>query len=50
LTQNKADVEVAFCIGSTTAGEARKHFKTVVEAKLPSMESVLDSVNTYFSN
>jgi len=50
LTENKAGDEVAFCIGNTTAEAARNHFKTVVEAKLPSMESVLDSVNTYFSN
>jgi len=50
LTANKVDTEVAFCIGNTTAEMARKHFQTVIEAKLPSVESVLESVNTYFSN
>ncbi len=49
LTQNKAGDEVAFCIGSTTAAEAKNHFKNVVEAKTPSTESVLTAVNNYFS-
>ena len=49
LTQNKAGDEVAFCIGSTTATEAKNHFKNVVEAKTPSTESVLAAVNNYFS-
>jgi uroporphyrinogen-III synthase len=48
LSKNNIDQEVAFCIGGTTAKEAQKHFKTVVEAKLPSVESVLNSVNAYF--
>jgi uroporphyrinogen-III synthase len=48
LSKNSPDQEVAFCIGGTTAKEAQKHFKTVVEAKLPSVESVLNSVNAYF--
>ena len=48
LSKNSVDQEVAFCIGGTTAKEAQKHFKTVVEAKLPSVESVLNSVNAYF--
>ena len=48
LSKNSIDQEVAFCIGGTTAKEAQKHFKTVVEAKLPSVESVLNSVNAYF--
>ncbi len=49
LSKNTAKEEVAFCIGKTTSTEAKKHFKTVVEAKLPSVESVLNSVNAYFS-
>ena len=48
LSKNSVDQEVAFCIGGTTAKEAQKHFKTVIEAKLPSVESVLNSVNAYF--
>ena len=49
LSENAIGEEVAFCIGNTTANEAKKHFKTVIEAKLPSVESVLNSVNAYFS-
>ncbi len=49
LSKNDSTDEVAFCIGNTTSTEAKKHFKTVVEAKLPSVESVLNSVNAYFS-
>ena len=49
LSKNDGTEEVAFCIGNTTSIEAKKHFKTVVEAKLPSVESVLNSVNAYFS-
>jgi len=49
LSKNDSTEAVAFCIGNTTSTEAKKHFKTVVEAKLPSVESVLNSVNAYFS-
>ncbi|MDV7187124.1 hydroxymethylbilane synthase [Lutibacter sp. TH_r2] len=48
LLENKvAENEVAFCIGDTTATEAKKHFKTVKVAKLATVESVLKSVNEY---
>jgi hydroxymethylbilane synthase len=40
---------VAFCIGETTALEARKHFEKVEVAHLPSVDSALELVNTYFS-
>ncbi|WP_233862270.1 hydroxymethylbilane synthase [Tenacibaculum piscium] len=43
-TQNK----IAFCIGESTAKEARKHFENVQVAKLPSVESVLELVNAHF--
>lgn len=48
LQKNEVKSEVAFCIGSTTSNEAKKHFDKVVEAKLPSVESVLESVNSHF--
>ena len=41
--------KVAFCIGETTAVKARKYFENVQVASLPSVDSVLESVNTYFS-
>jgi hydroxymethylbilane synthase len=49
LQENTAD-KVAFCIGETTAKEARKYFKNVEVANLPSVDSILDLVNMYFSN
>ncbi len=44
LINNKPD-KVAYCIGETTATEARKHFKEVKVAKIPDVESVIDLVN-----
>ena len=48
LKENKPGDEVAFCIGGTTAAAAEKIFGTVVEAKSPSVEAVIQSVNHYF--
>jgi len=48
LEQNSAKSETVFCIGETTATEARKHFKNIIVAKLPTAESVLKDVNNYF--
>ena len=48
LEENNTD-KVAFCIGETTAKEARKHFDNVQVANLPSVESVLELINTHFS-
>ncbi|WP_276168517.1 hydroxymethylbilane synthase [Zobellia alginiliquefaciens] len=43
--------KVAYCIGETTAAEAKKHFATVHTAKIPTVESVIDLVNqTYRKN
>ncbi|SDM13317.1 hydroxymethylbilane synthase [Kriegella aquimaris] len=44
LLQNNAD-KIAYCIGETTAAEARKHFKDVRVARIPTAESVIDLVN-----
>ena len=41
--------KIAFCIGETTAVQARKYFETVQVANLPSVENLLESLNTYFS-
>jgi hydroxymethylbilane synthase len=49
LEQNTTD-KVAFCIGETTALEARKHFDKVEVANMPDVESVLELVNMYYSN
>ena len=47
IQKNEAN-KVAFCIGESTAKEARKHFKNVQVAKMPSVESVLELVNKHF--
>lgn len=44
LLKNTPD-KIAYCIGETTAAEARKHFKDVHVAKIPTAESVVDLVN-----
>ncbi|MDO6489927.1 MAG: hydroxymethylbilane synthase [Cellulophaga sp.] len=48
LKENKANA-IAFCIGDTTAAEAKKHFSDVRVAKLPTVESVIDLVNEHYS-
>ena len=48
LQENSKD-KIAFCLGETTAKEARKHFKNVQVANLPSVDSVLELVNSYYS-
>ena len=47
MKENKAD-KIAFCIGDTTAKEASKYFTEVQVAKLPTVESVIELVNTHF--
>ena len=44
LKQNKAN-GIAFCIGETTATEAKKYFEDVRVAKAPLIESVVELVN-----
>jgi len=48
--QENSTAKIAFCIGETTAKEARKHFDKVEVANLPSAESLLELVNKYYSH
>ena len=48
LQKNNPDA-IAFCIGETTANEARKHFKDVRVAKVPTVESVIELVNKHYA-
>ena len=48
LEENNPD-RVAFCIGETTAVEARKYFEKVEVANMPSVDSLLELVNLYYS-
>ncbi|GGZ75736.1 hydroxymethylbilane synthase [Algibacter mikhailovii] len=47
VKNNTIDV-IAFCIGETTAKEAKKHFKDVRIAKVPTVESVIELVNEHY--
>ena len=47
LLDNSAD-KIAFCIGDTTANEAKKYFEDVRIAKVPTVESVIDLVNEHY--
>lgn len=46
MMENIAGKRVAYCIGETTAKEARKYFKTVHVADMPSVDSVIKLVKT----
>lgn len=41
VSKNKLDKSIAFCIGSTTASEAKKHTSNIVIANKPSIENVI---------
>jgi hydroxymethylbilane synthase len=45
--ENNAEV-IAFCIGETTAQEAKQHFKDIRIAKVPTVESVIELVNEHY--
>ena len=47
LQQNEAK-GIAFCIGDTTATEAKKYFEEVRVAKVPLVESVVELVNEFY--
>lgn len=47
LIKNDASA-IAFCIGETTATEAKKRFKDVRVAKVPTVESVIELVNEHY--
>jgi hydroxymethylbilane synthase len=47
--QNNSANKIAYCIGDTTATEAKKHFDDVRIAKVPTIESVIDLVNGHYA-
>ncbi|MCM4167966.1 hypothetical protein KCTC52924_01213 [Arenibacter antarcticus] len=48
--QNSIHDSVAFCIGTTTAEEARKHTSNIIIAKKPTVESVLEKVAEHYKS
>ncbi len=49
ISRNIVDMP-AFCIGKTTATEAKKYFKEVITANKPGIENVIAKAVTYFKN
>lgn len=49
IQENTTD-KIAFCIGESTAKEAKKHFSTVEIAQVPTVESVIELVNLHYVN
>lgn len=47
-SENDLSRSVAFCIGTTTSAEAKKHTKNIVVASRPSVENVIVQVVKYF--
>ena len=48
VSENKLDKSIAFCIGSTTASEAKKHTSKIIIANKPSIENVIVQAVKYF--
>ena len=49
IADNKVNNAIAFCIGQTTANEAKKHFSKVEVSAMQTIESVIKSVNKYYA-
>ena len=47
LRENEAD-KIAFCIGETTATEAKNKFEDVRIAKVPNVESIIELINKHY--
>ncbi|HKJ47487.1 MAG TPA: uroporphyrinogen-III synthase [Christiangramia sp.] len=50
FTQNNKISGTAFCIGETTATEARNHTETIIVATKPTIENVITKVVSHFRN
>ncbi|HLT34323.1 MAG TPA: hydroxymethylbilane synthase [Aquaticitalea sp.] len=48
--KNNQTNKIAYCLGETTAAEARKHFDDVRIAKIPTIESLIELVNEAYNN
>lgn len=49
IDDNQVNDAIAFCIGQTTAVEAKKHFSKVEVSSMPTIENVIKSVNKYYA-
>ncbi len=48
IKENSTANQTAFCIGKTTAAEAKKHFKNVLVSKESTIESLIAKVNEHY--
>lgn len=48
IQENSLENSVAFCIGDTTANEAKKHISNIVVSSQATIESTIDELNGYF--
>lgn len=48
MLENSFNDTIAFCIGNTTAGEARKHTNTIIIANKPTVENVIVQAVKHF--
>jgi uroporphyrinogen-III synthase len=47
-SENKIGESISFCIGNTTASEAKKHSNTIIVANRPTVENVIVQAVKYF--
>lgn len=48
IQENSLENSVAFCIGNTTANEAKKYISNIVVSSQATIESTIDELNSYF--
>jgi uroporphyrinogen-III synthase len=48
IQENSLENSVAFCIGNTTANEAKKYTSDIVVGTQATIESTIDELNGYF--
>jgi uroporphyrinogen-III synthase len=49
VLKNAITTETLFCIGNTTATEAKKHSTNIIIAKNQTIESVIESVKKHYT-
>ncbi|PKV48999.1 uroporphyrinogen-III synthase [Aquimarina sp. MAR_2010_214] len=49
VSENKIGESIAFCIGNTTASEAKKHTDNIIVANKPTVENVIVQAVKYFN-
>ena len=50
IEANNPSDKAAFCLGETTANEAKKNFNTVIVSKIPTVENSLKTIEQYYGN